>query len=448
MPKTPARVLCDSPELALEFASAAANVGLELAPEVAPNPFSYVSGRDPHTVAVASIERQEPTRVLELAASDAVLCAPGHDEAMRLFRDLATEAGLVAVATVEAAVAVLALREAAATKPWNATRRGLVGLDQVRLAPIGEPGERAAGRFSRQADGVLGWSANNSTQTRLIGRPEAVRDGALAMKLASQSRNQRADQSSSFATRSDSNRVAQSRELLFGPPRSLSDPASKAALRPYGVTFPTEELCTTPSRAAAEATRMGFPVRIALASPDLRLWEHPDLGVDNIDNAARVRDVFRQVTSAAQGRSNTARVLGVTVSATAEAAALLSASVTPLNEDQALAIFGFADPHGIASADRTIVLLPTSPERIRSALGRLAGGTLITDSPAKGKELEAIADLLNRIAEFVADHARDVRGVDLNPIAILLDGGLEAREARVVVSDSFERALEREDIPA
>ena len=87
-------------------------------------------------------------------------------------------------------------------------------------------------------------------------------------------------------------------DVLFGPRRALSDPASKAALEPYDVPMPIEELCASASRAAAEANRIGFPVRISLASPDLRVWDHPDLRVDMVDNAARVRDTFRQLMGA------------------------------------------------------------------------------------------------------------------------------------------------------
>ena len=65
-------------------------------------------------------------------------------------------------------------------------------------------------------------------------------------------------------------------DVLFGPKRALSDPASKAALLPYGIPIPTEELCSSASRAAAEATRIGFPVRISLASPQ-RLMGEPSM---------------------------------------------------------------------------------------------------------------------------------------------------------------------------
>src|SRR5690606_21721516 len=110
--------------------------------------------------------------------------------------------------------------------------------------------------------------------------------------------------------------LSATRDVLFGPPRVLSDPASKAAPLPFGLPMPQEELCASPSRAAAEAGRIGFPVRISLASPDLRVWDHPDLSVDGVDNAARVRDVYRQLTSIAAERAPEARVLGVTVTAT------------------------------------------------------------------------------------------------------------------------------------
>ena len=89
-------------------------------------------------------------------------------------------------------------------------------------------------------------------------------------------------------------------DVIFGPARALSDPASKAALAYYDLPLPIEELCTSASRAAAEAQRIGFPVRVALASPDLRIWEHPDLAVDGVDSATHTRDPFRQIMTLAK----------------------------------------------------------------------------------------------------------------------------------------------------
>jgi hypothetical protein len=236
-------------------------------------------------------------------------------------------------------------------------------------------------------------------------------------------------------------------DVLFGPPRALSDPASKAALQPYGLPLPLEELCSSPSRAAAEAARIGFPVRIALASPDLRIWDHPDLAVDTVDNAARVREVFRQIMSMASERRPDARLLGVSVSATRSPLALLGLRAEPLDAGWVLTEIGFADAHGLASRDRTRTVLPASTERLDRTLSRLRGSSLVLEgTPAQRRAvLEAIGDALLRLSAFVDHHRDEIVAVEIRPLAVLVGGGVEVREACVTVGDSFLRTL---DAPA
>jgi acetyltransferase len=232
-------------------------------------------------------------------------------------------------------------------------------------------------------------------------------------------------------------------DVIFGPPRALSDPASKSALAPYGLPLPLEELCSSPSRAAAEAARIGFPVRISLASPDLRIWDHPDLAVDGVDNAARVRDVYRQIMTLASERQPEARLLGVHVTATTAARALLRVVAEPLPDGYVLADLGFADPHGEAAADRTSTVLPAGPEAIERVLGRLAAAELLlAGGPAQRRMAVAgVSDVLLRLAAFVNDHREEVERVELHPLAVLVGGGVEAREACVTVGDAFLRTL-------
>ena len=233
-------------------------------------------------------------------------------------------------------------------------------------------------------------------------------------------------------------------EVLFGPPRALSDPASKAALIPFGLPLPLEELCSSPSRAASEAARIGFPVKISLASPDLRSWDHPDLSVDGVDSAARVRDVFRQIMGVATERRPDARLLGVHVTATTSALALLGVLAEPLGNGASRARISFADAHGIAANDATTTILPLHADRLEQVLSRLAGSALVLGSPAAQKKaaLDAIADVLLRLAALLDAHGDEIASIELRPLALLLGGNVEVREACITVGDVFVRRMD------
>ena len=184
-------------------------------------------------------------------------------------------------------------------------------------------------------------------------------------------------------------------------------------------------------------------IRISLASPDLRIWDHPDLAVDGVDNAARVRDVYRQIMALASERQPDARLLGVHVTATTAARALLRVIAEPLPDGYVLAEIGFADPHGHASGDRTVTVLPAGPDAVERVLGRLAASELLlAGGPAQRRmAVTGVSDVLLRLAAFVNDHRDEVEQVELHPLAVLLGGGVEAREACVTVGDAFLRTL-------
>jgi hypothetical protein len=366
------------------------------------------------------------------AAPNVLLCVLSSDDRTI---DLARDLGIVAVRRPKALMGALSLVARGHDRAFTATLRGLSDVDRVRLVTATTP-ERGGGLLLRGAAGLLVHKDEDGDEVA-IGEPDDATEALSAMARAFGG----GTRPKSILEGVDPQAVL---DVIFGPPRALSDPASKAALLPYGVPLPLEELCTSPSRAAAEAGRIGYPVRIVLASPDLRVWDHPDLALDGIDNAARVRDVFRQMMTLARARAPEARLLGVTVTATTVARALLRVVATPLPEGLVQMEIGFADPHGQAALDRTVTALPAPIGRIEGVLGRLQGRELILSGTPNERRatVEAIADVLLRVAAFVDDRREEVTTVEVDPLAVLLGGGAEVREACVTVGDAFLRSLE------
>jgi hypothetical protein len=162
------------------------------------------------------------------------------------------------------------------------------------------------------------------------------------------------------------------------------------------------------------------------------VWDHPDLVVLGAGSAAAVRDGFRTVTSMAAERDPSARLLGVHVTAEAATSLCLRATLRPIAGVWALCDLARSDD----PARSTLCALPTTPERTRAALARLGIGPSRARAP-----LEALVDALNRTAVFVIDHRDAVTSVRIDPLAMLVGGGVELREACVVVNDLFERSL-------
>ncbi|HKP59253.1 MAG TPA: acetate--CoA ligase family protein [Polyangiales bacterium] len=467
------RILCESPDLAVQCLSIAKLLPLQVSAEVESAPCQAALASDPGAaIAVVLLSTPELATLVELAAAQRgrgqllVLALPVPSPQRARLIDAAAELGLCVVNELRPLCALLCLLEHGGVDAELAAGRSLAAGDRARLrsALADKPASRGGHLFSL-ADGRIGWSENadgNREPPRSAGdrqssegsRPSGaslpvalgevpdVGEALLALRRRERPRNQLLSSVDDVDARSVL-------DIIFGPRRALSDPTSKAALAPYGIPLPVEELCGSPSRAAAEAARIGYPVRISLASPELRVWDHPDLCLDMVDNAASVRDGFRQLMAAAHQRLGIApgvedrRVLGVMITATSDASALLGVRATPLPQARVAMRIGFADPHGRAADDSTISILPAEPSAIERSLQRLAGSSLLLDAPPELRKarVDGIADVLLRLSAFVHDRRQEIEAVELRPLAVLLDGSVEVREACVSVSDHFERAL-------
>lgn len=435
MPK-PWSMFCDCPELAVDLSRDAARIGLSVRPEVHERPWEQ---------ATAACERDEPAAVvleqaldpdLAVRLSDAarsskrkIPVAVIESQALGLLHDL----GLPAVHETGPLVAVAALLGLETERPWAAATKDLPAVDRVRLGD--SVSHRSDGRFVRIGDGLIAHEGDDARSVP-IGLPRDVAAALRAMRASQDASRPKVP----VVEGVEEDAVL---DVILGPRRALSDPASKAALGPYDIPLPLQELCSTPSRAASEAARIGFPVRIALASPDLRLWDHPDLAVE-VFSAGQARDAFRQIMAVAKNRSADARLLGVTVSAATMARTLLRVRMKPLASGAVLAEIGFADPHGRASADHTETVLPATSKALERVLLRLRGSALLlTGTPKERSEaVSAIGDVLMRIAAFVHQWHDEIELVEVNPLAILVGGQLEVREACVTVGDAFSRSLQ------
>ena len=428
-------IFCDCPELAVDLARGAERVGLAVEPEVHERPSeAAIDACSRGARAGVAVETPlTPDAVVRLAEAmragkQRIPVAVVGPQPLGLLHDL----GLPAVDETGPLIAVAALLGLDTERPWAATTKELPSVDRVRLGE--SVSHRSDGRFVRIDDGLIAHVAEGGA-SKPIGSPRNVAAALRALRASH-------DPSRPKVPVVEGVEADVVLDVILGPKRALSDPASKAALGPYDVPLPLEELCATPSRAASEASRIGFPVRVALASPDLRLWDHPDLAAE-VYSAGQARDAFRQIMAVAKNRSADARLLGVTVSASTMARTLLHVRMEPLAAGPVLAEIGFADPHGRASGDATQTVLPATAKALERVLFRLRGSSLLLSGTPQERTqaVSAIGDVLMRLAAFVHQWRDQIESVEVNPLAILVGGELEIREACVTVGDAFSRSL-------
>ncbi len=421
-------IACGSAEIATALSRAAQSLGLSVDPQL-------VTGlADFGATELAALKDVDGWLFQDVPALDVLVTHLSARDGFPIgllssaspLHSLLPDLGFPVASSVRAFAALLVVFAHREARPWESSLRALSSLDRRWLSDILV--RNAKSSLASVADGLV------AVESVVAGEARDVRDALLCCLAASGPARPPMPRVKGVERR----RVE---EVILGPRRALSDPASKLALDAYDLPLPVEELCGSASRAASEAARIGFPVRLALASPDLRIWDHPDLAIDGVDNAARVRDVFRQMTSLAKEREAGARILGVTVTAEATPRALLRAHVRSVSPVLAHLALGFADPHGAACNDETHLLLPCSIDSLASALKRLQGAPLLLDRDARRLLLPSLHDALQRLGVFVHDFRDEVEEVTVQPLAVLYNGEVELREVCIQVSDAFERSL-------
>lgn len=434
-------VYCETVELATEATNGARKLGLAITAELSSDPLQRAAAAVAEGGIAAAICMEQPDADRAILALHTcsergrlvlVVIAPSDPQGLGLAADL----GFVCVRDVAPALAALTLLVHKAERPWRASGRKLSSADQARVAHALGPSERGAGKLlSEPGEGIVLCRSEQQPDIKL-GHALPAAEAIAALAAAEPC----ADPIERLPPPTDR---TPTRDVLFGPPRLLSDPASKAALLPFGLPMPQEELCASPSRASSEAARIGFPVRISLASPDLRTWDYPELSVDGVDNAARVRDIYRQLLATAESLAPQARVLGVTVTATTLARALTRVSARPAPHGRVVLQVGFSDPHGAIAKDAIATVLPAAKGSIERALGRLDGEQLLLGEEPTEREmnLTLLTQLFAQIASFVDAYRDEVKLLELHPVALLVNGGAEIREAAIAVTDAFLREL-------
>lgn len=217
--------------------------------------------------------------------------------------------------------------------------------------------------------------------------------------------------------------------------QALGESESKALLAAYGITVPAEALAPTPDEAARAAARIGFPVVVKIASPDI-LHKTEVQGIRlNLRDAEAVRDAAETVLANAQRHRPEARIDGVSVQAMAPPGAEL---VLGLQHDEQFGPLVALGSGGVLVEllhDVATGLAPLTRERATAMLRGLRGHRLLAGFRGQPPRDEAAAiDAIIRFSELAADLAGEIVEADVNPL-IVGERGAVAADALFVLKE-------------
>lgn len=238
------------------------------------------------------------------------------------------------------------------------------------------------------------------------------------------------EQPRTFTVDHDGARRAIKTLLSHGRFQAGEDDAA-SILGAYGFRFPRKALARTAAEAAAIAGKIGYPVVMKIASPEI-LHKTDVGGVKlNILNAREARDAFLEITTNARRHMPQATILGVLISEMVGGGREVILGVTYDRTFGHMLMFGLGGIYVEVLKDVSFRIAPVTRRDAEAMLAEVRTSALLHGARGeKAVDIEALFDAIQRLSCLAAD-APELRELDINPLMVM-ERGAVALDARMV----------------
>jgi acetyltransferase len=215
---------------------------------------------------------------------------------------------------------------------------------------------------------------------------------------------------------------------------TIGDLEARSILTAYGIEVPDSELAEDPEEAIEIATRLGYPVVLKVASPDI--LHKTDVGGVKVglQNSEDVRDAFDLITYRTQRYLPEARLWGCLVQKMVPSGFEVLIGMNRDPQFGPLVTFGLGGIYVETLKDVTFRIAPISPLEAEEMLGEIRAHALLNGVRGEPPvDKPAIIDSILRIGQLVTDFP-EIMELDINPFVVYPnDGGGIAIDMRLVL---------------
>ena len=204
---------------------------------------------------------------------------------------------------------------------------------------------------------------------------------------------------------------------------TITEERAAAVATAYGISVPAGGLARDVKEARLLAAKIGFPVAMKIASPDI--LHKSDLGgirlgVTDLDMVTRA---YGELVDGARSRMPDALIWGVTVQQMIPAGREV---IVGINRDPTfgpLVMFGLGGIYVEVMKDVTFRMCPVSPGEARAMVGEVKAFALLRGARGENPaDIDAIVDVIVRVSALASD-LDDILELDINPLMVMERGG-------------------------
>lgn len=221
----------------------------------------------------------------------------------------------------------------------------------------------------------------------------------------------------------DRDSVRKTIDRVLGEGRvSIGDAEARSIITAYGMDIPPSEIAETPERAAEIASKMGYPVVLKIASPDI--LHKTDVGGVKVGlgNPTDVRDAFELMTYRAQRYLPEARLWGCLVQKMVPPGLEILIGMNRDPQFGPLVTFGLGGIYVEILKDVAFRVAPYAREEVNEMLSEIRTSALLDGVRGEPPvDREAIIDAIMRVGQLVIDFP-EIAELDINPFVVYPEG--------------------------
>jgi acetate---CoA ligase (ADP-forming) len=215
---------------------------------------------------------------------------------------------------------------------------------------------------------------------------------------------------------------------------TIGDSEARDILDACGIRIPKSVLATTPDEAVAFAEKVGYPVVMKIASPDI--LHKTDIGGVKlgIRSASDVRDAFDLLVYRATRYMADARIWGCQVQEMVQGGREVIVGMNRDPQFGPLMMFGLGGIYVEALKDVSFRIAPVSRQETREMLGEIRSYNLLRGVRGeRPSDIEGVVDVVLKLSQLVTEFPEIVE-MDINPLIVFEEGkGTIAIDMRLVI---------------
>ncbi|MGF1620350.1 MAG: acetate--CoA ligase family protein [Rhodomicrobiaceae bacterium] len=216
------------------------------------------------------------------------------------------------------------------------------------------------------------------------------------------------------------------------PGEALGEHEAKRILARAGIAVLPEELAPDPSAAAHAAARLGFPVAMKIASPDIPHKTEVGGVALNLGDMTAVKNAAEAMLASVAGKAPDARIEGFLLSPMAGEGVEL---IVGMRRDPVMGPVAMVGLGGIFTEvlkDVAVGLAPLSAAQAKDLIASLRGSAILGGVRGRAPaDIDAAADAISRLSVLAARNADRFDSIEINPLLVRASGAV-ALDALIV----------------